>query len=50
MKNKFLLIILSFIVSNCAQQINLINYDNTNPVKVEEATQGLELNTLLNYS
>ncbi|MBI64883.1 MAG: hypothetical protein CMG64_01125 [Candidatus Marinimicrobia bacterium] len=48
MKNQLLFLILCFIVSNCAQQINIINYDNTNPVKIEQATQGLELNTLLN--
>ena len=41
---KILFIGISLLLTGCAtNSANLVNYDNTNPVKVEQATQGLSL-------
>ena len=36
------------LLTGCAtNSANLVNYDNTNPVKVEQATQGLKIESVL---
>lgn len=46
MKNLLVILAVLFL-SNCATTSNLINYDNTNPVKIEQSIQGLEINKVL---
>ena len=46
---KILALFLALILSNCAtlDDKNLTNYDNTNPVKIEQSARGLEVNKVL---
>ena len=43
----FILIFLAIFISGCAKSKNHIKYDNTNPVKIEEATKGLSINEIV---
>ena len=43
----YLIMSVILFLMNCANQGILINYDNTNPIRIEEATQGIKLNKLL---
>ena len=45
---KISILLLSIFLFNCATtKNNLANYDNTNPIKIEESTQGLEVSKIL---
>ena len=47
---KILFVVISLLLTGCANFSNtaaLVNYDNTNPVKVEQATQGLKIENVL---
>ena len=43
----FILIFLAFFISSCSKSKNNIIYDNTNPIKIEEATKGLSINEIV---
>ena len=43
----FILTFLVFFISSCSNTKNYITYDNTNPVKIEEATRGLSVNEIV---
>ena len=38
---------MAIILTNCAANLKLINYDNTNPIKIEESARGLAVNEIL---
>ena len=38
---------MAFFFTGCATKMSLVDYDQTNPVKIEEATKGLDLVNLL---
>jgi len=44
---KYIAILTFLFFMGCASNSLIINYDNTNPIKVEQATQGLEITDVL---
>ena len=44
---KSILFLFLFLMGCASFKTNIVNYDNTNPVKIEEATQGLDITEIL---
>ena len=47
MKNILLALSIIFMMTSCSQKKVILNYDSTNPVRIELANQGLDLTTIL---
>ncbi len=49
MKSKFIYLFISvfLLFTGCASNKVSINYENSNPIKIEESTQGLEISDFL---
>ena len=47
MKNIILALSIIFMMTSCSQKKVILNYDSTNPVRIEKANQGLDLASIL---